>query len=274
MLINESVRYERGNALLETVVMLLLLSPAVLGMVLLGKQLDVKHKTYDALRYSVWERTIWSNHGSNGKADEDITAEALDRAFGHPHAGVSSVDSLRESGISQNPLWRDHQRRPILQDAAVSATHENDAAPLATGYALVPGLAHGEGWLGTAARALQMEDLELNPHAFASATITTSIKPLFTQDASERAPVTQRASGAVLSDTWSSRDEDEFRRRVDHVTADELLEALEMPGRPLAMQSMGEGGPLYGEGRYGWEPDLRPRSNSLPAAYVADRDDE
>jgi hypothetical protein len=254
---------------------LLVLAPLLLGTVLLGKQLDVKHKTYDALRYSVWERTVWSNRGSNAKADEDVTVEALDRTFGHPRAGISSVASLREGGISQNPFWRDHQRQPMLEGAAVSATYANNASPIAAGYALVPGLAYGEGLLAVAAQALQMNDLELDRHGFVSATITTSVKPLFLQqDAVERAPLTQRASGAVLSDTWSSRDEGELRRRVDHVTANELLQTLEMPARPIAMQSIGKGGPLYGEGQYGWEPDLRPRSNSLPASYVTDRDRE
>jgi hypothetical protein len=34
------------------------------------------------------------------------------------------------------------------------------------------------------------------------------------------------------------------------------------------MQARGKGEPLYGEGQYGWDPDLRPRSTTLPAAYI------
>jgi hypothetical protein len=78
----------RGNALIESIAALLALAPFVTGMVLLGKQLDVKHKTYDALRYSVWERTVWSGGGRNAKSSNDIAMEALDRSFGHPYAGV------------------------------------------------------------------------------------------------------------------------------------------------------------------------------------------
>ena len=40
------------------------------------------------------------------------------------------------------------------------------------------------------------------------------------------------------------------------------------------MQALSKGGPLYGEGQYGWDPNLRPRSNALPSAYVVEREDE
>ena len=86
----------RGNAMVETVVALAVLSPFLSCMALLGKQLDIKHKSFDALRYSVWERTVWSG---NAKSDADVTIEALDRSFGDPGAGLVAIDSLRSSVI-------------------------------------------------------------------------------------------------------------------------------------------------------------------------------
>jgi hypothetical protein len=252
----------RGNALIETIVALLALSPFVTGLVLLGKQLDVKHKTYDALRYSVWERTVWSS-----KSASDITLEALDRSFGDPLSGVSPIDTLRANGISQNPLWSDRGERLLVDPPG--GTHANAAPPTHAGYALVPALAHGGGPLSSVADSLQLHDLELNAHAFAKANITANIRPRF----ADRRPITHVATGAVLSDVWSSRDEGEFRHKTDNLTADELIERLEMPARPLSMQSLSKGGPLYGEGRYSWDPDLRPRSNALPSAYITDRED-
>lgn len=263
----------RGNALVETIVALLALSPFLVGMALLGKQLDVKHKSYDALRYSVWERTVWSSRGSNAKSETDITLEALDRSFGHPHVGISSAESLRAGGISENPFWRDG-RRSLLRgspSAAISARYEEDAPPIETGYLWLPGLAHGDGPLAVVAEALQMDDLNLNRRAFATATIDARVRPALAQLAAsntDQAPLTQRATGAVLSDTWSSRNETEFRGKVDNVTPDELIETLARPSHVLSMQSLSKGGPLYGEGQYGWDPDLRPRSNTLPTAYI------
>jgi hypothetical protein len=78
----------------------------------------------------------------------------------------------------------------------------------------------------------------------------------------------QRAGGAILSDTWSSRDETEFRRRVDELTINEFVETAELPSRILALNALAKGEPLFGEGQYAWDVDLRPSSATLPRAYV------
>jgi hypothetical protein len=78
----------------------------------------------------------------------------------------------------------------------------------------------------------------------------------------------QSASGAVLSDTWSAADEDDFRRRVDRLTTDELLENLELPARAIGSMALGKGELLYGEGQFAWDPDLQPNSTTLPRSYV------
>jgi hypothetical protein len=266
--------HNRGSALVETIVAIAALSPFITGMVLLGKQLDVKHKTYDALRYSVWERTVWRSGGRNAKSANDITLEALDRSFGHPFAGVSPKDTLHTNGISRNPLWIERGRR-LLADLP-DASHSDATPPVHAGYALVPALAHGGGPLSAVADSLQLRDLELNDRAFATARFTANIRPVLAERAHPNAdvrPIAHVAAGAVLSDVWSSRDEGDFRRKTDNLTADELVELLEMPARPLSMQSLSRGGPLYGEGRYSWDPELRPRSNALPSVYVTDREE-
>lgn len=265
------IRYARGNALAETIVALVALLPFIGGIVLLGKQLDVKHKSFDALRYSLWERTVWSGSGANGKSDADITLEALDRSFGDPSTGVLPPDLLRSTGISRNSLWR-HQRQSLLTTPtsdAISTRLSDGAAPVEPGHVLMRGLAHGTGPVGVAAAALQMDDLGLNRNAFATANIEANVRSFF--DDANAQPLTQRATGALFSDAWSSRNENEFGRRVDRITANELIEALELPGRPIALQALGKGGPLYGEGQYSWDPQLRPRSSALPSAYVVER---
>jgi hypothetical protein len=255
-----------GNAMIETVVAVAVLTPFLGGLALLGKQLDVKHKSFDALRYSVWERTVWSG---SAKTDADVRIEALDRTFGDPSAGVIPIESLHAEGVSQNSFWR-HYRQSLLT-TPMSFQSAEGAAPVDAGYVLMPGLAHGSGPVGAVAGALRMDDLHLNRRSFASSTIEATFRPLL---AHRDPPLIQRATGALLSDTWSPRDESDFGRRVDRITANELVEDLELPGRVIAIQALSKGGPLYGEGQYGWNPQLRPRSGALPSAYVVEREGE
>jgi hypothetical protein len=286
-----SARMQRpaGNATVETLVALLALSPFLVGIPLLGKQLDIKHKTYDAARYSVWERSVWRSDGtSNRKSDEDITLEARDRAIGDPRVGLLAVHDLRTQGITENRLWLDHSRERLVDyernEAAIDVDFDERRTPVQVGDLFAPGLAHGDGALGAAAELLRVDDLDLNRRAFANVSLALGVRPVLSEFADARrtlgarapantaaAATVLRASGAVLSDTWSAHDEEDFRRRVDYVTTDELLESLELPARPIGSMAMGKGRLLYGEGQYAWERELRPSSNTLPAAYITRR---
>ncbi|HEY6643039.1 hypothetical protein [Povalibacter sp.] len=280
---------QRGNAMAETIVTLLALAPFIVGIPLLGKQLDIKHKTYDSTRYAVWERTVWRSDGaSNRKSEDDITLEARDRTLGSPLAGLIDVERLRTQGITENALWRDWQRQRLLhyEDNAmpVNLTYNERPTPVDVGLFLVPGIAYGDGVVGNVQQLLQLSSLNLSRRAFASSTIAVGVRPslgrladhpvtLGEREAPEadRGQIVHRASGAILSDTWSSRNEDAMRRRIDDVTVNELVERFELPGRPIGLQALGKGEPLYGEGQFGWEPDLRPSSTVLPAAYIERR---
>jgi hypothetical protein len=284
-----SVRHQTGNAMAETIVALLALSPFVVGIPLLGKQLDIKQKSYDSARYSVWERTVWRSDGaSNRKTDEDITLEARDRTLGNPRAGVADVESLRSEGITENPLWRNWQRKRLLNyentEAPIQVTYTEQSTPVAVGYWLVPGIAYGEGALGDVQHALHLDGLNLNQRSFARSSTAIGIKPMLgeladrpvslgerTRRETQRAEQVLTSTGAVLSDTWSSRNEDAFQRRVDDVTVNELIEQLELPGKVIGQQALGKGKQLFGEGQFGWDPDLKPRSDTLPAAYMDGR---
>lgn len=276
----------RGNATVEAIVSLLALSPFLIGIPLLGKQLDLKHKAYDSARYSVWERTVWSNAGSaNRKSDADISLESRDRTLGDPRSGVLAVENLRERGLGENPIWRDAENRRIVRHADGANTTRldmNERPPsINVGRWIAAGVAHGGGPVERIAETLQLRHLGLNSHGLASASTAIVLRPLLIQAAQQRVSldilveeepeaeqIVQRAEGAILSDAWSARDENVLGRRVDDVTTNELIDELERPGRVMGIQARGKGQPLYGEGQYGWDPDLRPRSTVVPSSYV------
>ena len=277
-----------GHALTETLIALLALAPFIGGVVLLGKQMDIKHKSFDAARYSVWERAVWRSGGAhNTKAPEQITLESRDRILGDPRAGLVHVDSLASEGITENPLWRDLDKERLLSYQDVTALrmeHDEGAPPVDIGYVLVPSIAHGEGLLASAGQLLQVRDLDLSRRSFATSELQVSVRPVlslraqrprtlgaFTNEPESQPPLLQRASGALLSDSWSANDEQDFRRRVDWVTTDEFVEALELPARPIGSMAMGKGELLYGEGQFAWDPKLEPSSTTLPQPYITRR---
>ncbi len=279
---------QRGAAITEVIVALLAISPFLIGIPLLGKQLDVKHKSMDAARYAVWERTVWRSGGVNRKQAGDISLEARDRVLGDPRAGVIATDQLRAQGVTENRLWRDAANERLLayagQAQPIGINERTAREPVEVGYLFVPAYADGGSVISTAASALQVRELGMDARTFTSADVNVALRAVLSArsrtpvslrradvDESTQPSLVQRASGAILSDTWSSRDEAEFGRRVDQLTTDEFVELIEAPSQILALNALAKGEPLFGEGQYAWDPDLRPRSTTLPRAYVEQR---
>lgn len=277
-----------GTAIAEVIVALLAIAPFLIGLPLLGKQLDVKHKSFDAARYAVWERTVWRDDAGSRKEAPDIALEARDRVLGDPRAAIVATQVLRNDGVTENRFWRDGANQRLLAYAANSSPFGVEQSgvrePVKVGALFVPAFAYGGGVIGTAASVLQVRELGMNTRTFASASVDIALRPLLANRAltpislrrsdaveASTAPLKQHAASAILSDTWSSRDEAEFGRRVDELTTDEFVATIEAPSRILALNALGKGQPLYGEGQYAWDPDLRPRSITLPRAYVEQR---
>ena len=280
-----SIRRQQGTAIAEVIVALLAIAPFLIGIPLLGKQLDVKHKSFDTTRYAVWERTVWRDGGDSRKQASDIALEARDRVLGDPRAAVVATETLRNDGVTENRFWRDAANQRLLayaaNDSPLAIEERAEREPVDVGALFVPAFAYGGGVIGTAASVLQVRELGMNPRTFASASADIALRPVLTNRAQaavslrradpadpSMASLTQRATGAILSDTWSSRDEAEFGRHVDALTTDEFVATIEAPSRILALNALGKGQPLYGEGQYAWDPDLRPSSITLPRAYV------
>lgn len=127
---------QKGSSMVEFIVSLLVFIPLFIGIPLLGKYADIKHKTIESSRYIAWERTIYSAPGadttwkdrhisSNGsyryetsKSDTDILGDAEKRFFGHPQYG------LHQTEATSNTFWRNHKGESLL---ALDASASNNA---------------------------------------------------------------------------------------------------------------------------------------------------
>ena len=281
---------EAGHATVETIVALLALAPFLIGIPLLGKQLDVKHKSYDSARYSVWERTVYRSDGVQ-KSAADIGIEARDRTMGNARAGLTNAAYLNRRGVSQNVLWRDRAGQQMLATATrgqrpVSNNDAWRASPVEVGRVTVPQVAYGANSAANAVMSVAgVQSLGFDRNSFATANVSVRVRPMLGELAdrpislsrsnarSNRQPLVQAAAAGILSDTWSARSEETMRRRIDNLIANERIWQAEMPGMALGFLG-GRGTPLYGEGQFGFGrgygdgPDFTVPSTSLPNNYV------
>jgi hypothetical protein len=288
-----SPRACRGAALTETVISLLVFVPFMIAIPLLGKQLDVKHKTFDASRYSAWERTVWRSSGpTNTKSAEEIALEARDRTLGNQRAGIVPLAQLRARGVTENVLWKDHTGRRLLDyrtEAPVTGSLGEQSSPRDVGVALVPALTHGIGSTAAAPlKALDIDNLNLPQRTYASASVSVALRPVLLQRAErsiglgpqknsqaddgkrrgELAALMQSAKGSILSDSWSVQSNEQFRGRVDNITLDDAARVIELPGLILGINPFGKGAPMLGEALYGLDADIKPSADALPRNYV------
>jgi hypothetical protein len=284
-----AISFQRGTAITEVIVALLALAPFLIGIPVLGKQLDIKHKSIDATRYAVWERTVWRSGGSGSRKEAaDISLEARDRVLGDPRAAIVAAETLRHDGITENRLWRDMANERLLDyhddTQPVDIEQRSSREPVEVGYRFVPAFTYGGGVISTAAAVLRVHELGMDARTFATADSQLALRPVLQArartpislrredpNAADEPALVQRASGAILSDSWSAQDERELGRRVDELTINEFVETIELPSRILALNALAKGEPLFGEGQYAWDPDLRPSSVTLPRAYVEQR---
>lgn len=87
---------EKGNALVETVVLVSVLGPLMVGLPLLGKVSDINNSTIQSSRYIAWERTI-------GNTSSEV--EVKNRFFSRPDLSIRSGEGALSGADANNPYW-------------------------------------------------------------------------------------------------------------------------------------------------------------------------
>jgi hypothetical protein len=115
--------HQKGQAIASFLIAsVFLLVPISLGINYLAKVGDARHKTHEAARYALWERTAWHRGGSryNVKTDAEINNEITSRIYGKADLPLHSVndkisatsDPLLETNLY---LW-DEGRESVLKE--------------------------------------------------------------------------------------------------------------------------------------------------------------
>lgn len=269
------MRVQRGSALVETMILAGVFIPMLFGMALLGKYIDVKSATLEASRYAVWERTVWADaaggwhEGENQKSEVRVAEEVNAFVMGHPSA-VVDPGALSTA----NPLWVDRKQTKLLKgmpltdeegrtkivssSATVRSTEPPASGSLVNRFAFGPlpvdgiGAASDSvgGRLGDLGSGCGVgldlrHGLNLGKNNFATSSVAVPVRNFLPPDGPD---LNFRSTAAILSNSWTAPDAETFRRRVDNLTVDELVECAVLPGQLFAAISLGPNKPLYGEG--------------------------
>lgn len=290
-----SARRVGGSAITEALVSMLVLIPFFIFIPLLGKQGHLQFKANEALRYTIWERTVWPNEDGEGggaeglgvaigKSDHEIRVEARDRVLGHPQVGVRSVDDIIDNNATYNPLLTTMFGDRLL------------ANPPGAGMPIAAETQPGQNLPAaeiTAAQDVQ-QILHLRNGNFVTATVAVHSIPaiqdwgrfrLAGREAGEREGerhgrpdlIRHTQSGGILTDTWLSPNEETFSVRVRGGTVHSGLTLITFePLMAIGSASMEEASDnphvdadwAFGEAFLGISPDTTPFTSSLPARYV------
>jgi hypothetical protein len=223
-------RRVRGQAMVEFLVAAVLaLVPLYMGIIAIGKFLDVQHTTDMAARYAAWERTVWYQQDSgkfstfnapNTKSAAAIHNELAMRLLNDRSSPTVIRDSDKSSttlGNGTDPMWRDAANVAYLDDykqAASSITQEKPAKDIA----------------GAALDAISKINVngavDFVPPVPAD---TLAVAKVSLKDIAKKSNVYQRlwsaspgwkgldfeATGAILSNTWSANGSEGTRRMVE-----------------------------------------------------------
>jgi hypothetical protein len=131
----ETTRRQRGQAMVELMVSLLVLVPLFGGIVMLAKYQDLQRATVAASRLVAFECTVRIDACLPGRIRPELADEARLRAFGPPRAPIRTAIDARAVADSAggDRFWTDRGGRPLLErlgDVAVDVRSQHFTSPL------------------------------------------------------------------------------------------------------------------------------------------------
>jgi len=105
---------EKGGAITEFSVMMIVLVPMFLMIPMMGKIGDMNSSSIQASRYAAWERTI---SDQTDKSDAQLKQEIQNRFFSKIDIGVQTGRGQLTNTDEQNALWRGYGEQRLLRSA-------------------------------------------------------------------------------------------------------------------------------------------------------------
>ena len=216
---------DRGQALVEVLVALLLLVPMALAVVYIGRWHDLQHATIGAARHAAFEAWV-----AAGRADAAAVEDATRRRLFTRDAGRFGAGAAAAAAVGDLPQWRDHAGRaslvgaggPVVQLAPAAQPEEVARTEQIALDMIAP------------ARAVGGPPFDLQRNASRAATVSVPVW----HAAGLEAPFgglrfTLRESLQLLVDPWASAGRRQVASRTDALSPVGAMRDLARPLEPV-----------------------------------------
>ncbi len=257
---------ESGTASLELIIGCLAAIPLFLGISLLGKYADMRHKTVEAARYVAWEDIIWRG----GRTGSDHELAASDRLTGHRSSSIVDESVLAQEGVSEDPLWRDQSSRTLMVSDGSTIRVNIDEQKNAGSTSHGAGITTAAGKAGLSLDTITRYEVSMaatNRLRIPNQGEETNLFNFFDPGHYLPAEVMDfTASSAILTDTWQADELDDYKSRIRGMTVEEIPVIGLDTAVWLGTSTFGHF-PLFKEGRYGANPDVVAEPEDLLEEY-------
>lgn len=222
---------EKGSAMVETAILMVVLIPVIFGTVMVGKLIDLKQTSEQAGRYAAWEATVYPQSGPDGIKP----ALVRQRFFGAADNAISST--TQDAG--SNTLWgaKDDTQSHGWSEKTGIEIEESSVAGLAyergvgeASVAMRVGQAAGSS--GEILDGLQGNSWGLSTNGLVRAGVSVPVKTNEWLQAggqacgSESGYVCLHSKSVILVDGWSASSDDQAKRRVRSLVPASALQPL------------------------------------------------
>lgn len=216
----------RGQSLVGFLVAtIFVLVPAFIGVSYLAKAGELRHKTYEAARYSAWEKVAWPGGGSgHAKSDQQLAWESRYRVMGKPDHVFNSQTDKRARGSADQAkldpmLYSAYLKKPGYNTVAKGA-NTSSAGAAVTSSTVKADLG---GILGSGGMRLVVQGLDLDTTGYRKAAVAIPLEDP-DQDWIPASNLSMKHHYVLLDNAWNAASPVQAKSRVKNMVPTDLLD--------------------------------------------------
>lgn len=224
---NQSKKRQKGQSLAGfLVVAVFVLVPTFIGLTYLAKTGELRHRSYEAARYSAWEKTAWpDNGGPHAKSDQRLAWESRYRVMGKADRVIDSKKDGKSAGSTAagrlDPiLYSSYLAKPGNHALAAKANQSQPGLNVNTGEIK----ASLGGVLGGTVMKAVVKGLALDTTGYRRAQVSVPLAKA-DQDWLPMKQVSISSRYVLLDNAWNAASPAQARKRIKRAVLTDKLDS-------------------------------------------------